>query len=752
MSWLSGSSNWRGMAVLLVVLVGTLSSQGKVIYVDANAPGADDGTSWENAYNFLQDALADANSSENPVEIRVAQGTYKPDQGSGVTPGDRAVSFQLKSGASILGGYAGNSGANPDERNVSEYQTVLSGDLAANDLAVANAADLLTEPTREDNAFHVIYGFALSENTVLDGVYVISGNANGQYSNAWGGGISLKESSPTIIDCVITGNTGKEGNGITCDVQSSPRIEKCVISHNSALWIAGGINCWWSSNPILIECEILDNWTNGDGAGMYNAENSCPIIQDTIFERNTAMRDGGGMFNQSSSPQVLNCAFIRNSAQNGGGMIVDSGMPTLADCIFRDNLATWEGGGLANQEGSCPEITNCIFEGSVAYSGGGMANVGGSSPILNGCVFRDNVGYGGGGGGMFNRADSHPRLVGCDFTGNTGWGYYGGGMVNVYSSSEATNCTFIHNSTDWNGGGAACIEDSSSVFVGCLFEENEAPRALGYGGLGFGGGLFSVAAGALSVSNLLLSDCVFRRNYASNSGGGISGNNSSLTVNGCIFEGNRSSAYGGGVLCMGVKNNSVFSDCTFVGNSAIEGNAFASYSNPKIVLQNSVLWNGKQALQDLDSTTILSVNYSVVPGGWPGTGNIDTDPCFADPGYWDPNETPADANDDIWVTGDYHLKSQAGRYDPNTQTWIYDDVTSPCIDAGDPMSPIGAEPFPNGGIINMGAYGGTSKASKSHFGTTPCEIIMAGDINGDCEVNFLDFCIMALHWCEDNNP
>jgi len=78
-------------------------------------------------------------------------------------------------------------------------------------------------------------------------------------------------------------------------------------------------------------------------------------------------------------------------------------------------------------------------------------------------------------------------------------------------------------------------------------------------------------------------------------------------------------------------------------------------------------------------------------------------------------------------------------------------VTSPCIDAGAPMSPIGLEPFPNGGIINMGVFGGTAEGSKSYFGKPPCETIVAGDVNGDCEINFLDFQLMALHWCEDHN-
>ena len=52
----------------------------------------------------------------------------------------------------------------------------------------------------------------------------------------------------------------------------------------------------------------------------------------------------------------------------------------------------------------------------------------------------------------------------------------------------------------------------------------------------------------------------------------------------------------------------------------------------------------------------------------------------------------------------------------------------------------------------MGAYGGTAEASKSYFGEPICETIVAGDINGDCKVDFKDFAFMAFHWLEDNNP
>lgn len=153
----------------------------------------------------------------------------------------------------------------------------------------------------------------------------------------------------------------------------------------------------------------------------------------------------------------------------------------------------------------------------------------------------------------------------------------------------------------------------------------------------------------------------------------------------------------------------------------------------------------------------MEVLYCVVQNGpeaicslYPIEGNwMSTDPHFANPGYWDPNGTPDMPNDDFWVGGDYHLKSQAGRYDPNSKTWVKDDVTSPCIDAGDPMSPIAYEQFPNGGRINMGTYGGTVEASKSYFGKPVCETVMAGDINGDCKVDAADLSIMAYHWlCE----
>jgi len=135
---------------------------------------------------------------------------------------------------------------------------------------------------------------------------------------------------------------------------------------------------------------------------------------------------------------------------------------------------------------------------------------------------------------------------------------------------------------------------------------------------------------------------------------------------------------------------------------------------------NCIIWDCPQpiTLADSSNTQIedrgshVTVKYSDIEGGqngisvsgshstftW-GQGNINEDPQFADVS-----------------NGDYHLKSQAGRWDASSESWVLDNVISPCIDAGDPNSPVAFEPSPNGAVINLGTYGGTPEASKSPSG------------------------------------
>ncbi|MHC4743209.1 MAG: right-handed parallel beta-helix repeat-containing protein [Planctomycetota bacterium] len=255
-------------------------------------------------------------------------------------------------------------------------------------------------------------------------------------------------------------------------------------------------------------------------------------------------------------------------------------------------------------------------------------------------------------------------------------------------------------------------------------------------------------------------------------------NHTHATINHCVLQGN--GTCGGTVIraCDGKISNCIIADnfticvsvmpvvsechgtiesCTIANNNSsveVEGGGSTTIRNciiyhnwefmwPPIIVRGGAtldisycdVQNGLEAIYLEDSN--CAVNW--------GPGNIATDPCFVRVGYWD---------DELYqpFEGDYHLQSQGGRWDPNEGRWAIDEVTSPCIDAGGPMSPLGPEPFPNGGTINMGAYGGTVEASKSYFGKPPCEIVVAGDVNGDCVIDFEDFRLMALHWCADNNP
>ena len=576
--------------VFLLVLVGSATASAKVIYVDADAPGIDDGTNWENAYNFLQDALADAEFSAKPVEIKVAQGIYRPDE-TATTPsgtGDRYYgTFQLLNGVILKGGYAGNGQPEPDERDITVYETILSGDLNANDIEVNDPCDLDDEPTRSDNSFSVLVGSDTNETAVLDGFTITGGHANG----------------------------------------SSPDYGYLASS----------------------------------GAGIYN--------------------NGG-------SPKVINCTFSVNWARrSGGGMSNHYGSgPTVTNCTFSKNRALHSAGGMYNHEGSSPTVTDCgFFDNSTDWAGGAMENYLNSPPIVTNCTFRANYSTG------------------------RNWPFYGigGAMVNTDGYSTITGCSFIANFADEGGGVINWGASTNTIFIKCTFSRNKAIK---------GGGMFNEVG-------------------------------SSTTLINCTFKANTSIDHGGGMLNMG---NSSITNCTFTGNRAGVGGGILTGSI--MLLSNCILWNDSPEEIYMAGIDTPVITYSNVQGGWPGQDNMDKDPCFVNPGYWDANGTPEDVNDDTWIDGDYHLKSQAGRYDPTTQSWVYDDITSPCIDAGDIMSPVGLEPFPNGGIINMGAYGAATEASKSYFGKPPCEIIVAGDVNGDCVVNFLDFRLMAMHWCEDNNP
>jgi len=182
---------------------------------------------------------------------------------------------------------------------------------------------------------------------------------------------------------------------------------------------------------------------------------------------------------------------------------------------------------------------------------------------------------------------------------------------------------------------------------------------------------------------------------------------SSPVISHCLIVGNRGTGPNSGAIYCKDASPTII-NCTISGNSCGKGGAGIYVDSGTPVVRNTIVWGNLP--QDIVAVAPAApaISYTDVGVAWSGAGNLVKDPQFAMPGSW---ETVGRGL--VWVHGDYHLKSQSGRWDAAGGRWVTDGVSSPCIDAGDPSSPVGSEPAPNGRRINLGAYGGTSQASKS---------------------------------------
>ncbi|OHB75795.1 MAG: hypothetical protein A2Z25_13275 [Planctomycetes bacterium RBG_16_55_9] len=414
----------RFSAIAVVLFVTTGMANERIIYVDDDAAGANDGSKWEDAFKHLQDAL---NAASCECEIWVAQGVYKPDLGRGITRGDQRATFQLKNGVTIKGGYAGLGEPDLDARDIETYITILSGDLGGNDIPVGDPLDLLTDTTRTDNSLQVVIGIENDTTAVLDGFVVTSGHC---VDWPGGGGMYNYRGSPTITNCTFIANSTLEnGGGVYNHALSSPTFTDCVFKANGSFNHGGGMLNVESSNPTLTRCEFVANGVMKDGGGLYNMHNSHPKIMKCTFEGNWAGKQGGGM-----------SGFMEDDL-------------TLTECIFDDNYAKERGGGIAT--GANVVLINCTFIHNSAYSGGGINAKG----ILANCLF------------IANHAKDEA-----------------GGLLIGAGDTTLMNCAFIGNSTDVYGGAVCSTPwgppDYTFTFINCIFNSNSGAEG---GGLFFGG-------------------------------------------------------------------------------------------------------------------------------------------------------------------------------------------------------------------------------------------------------------------------
>jgi len=429
----------KKLIILIILCNLTLCAYSKIIYVDVNGTGS--GTSWADANGVLQFAI---NSTLPGDQVWVKKGTYKPTEL--IDPCDpRTATFQMKNGVKIYGGFSGTEEIIFDinDRDFIANETILSGDLLGNDTPYLDPCDLINDPNRSDNCYHVFYhpdGLELEPNAVLDGFMIMGGNGNinSPLFSFQGGGIYNYSSSPTIQNCTFTNNSVLKIGGAICNKNfSSPVVINCNFIYNSTSLSGSGIANFLNSSPKVVNCIFLNNLADSSGGGMYNGYNSCPDIIECYFLKNSADY-GGGIRNYKSMPIVRNSIFNNNSANFAGGGMCNNYYSSVSmyGCKFTGNSAHFGGGGMSNER-SNPVVSNCIFNGnSTHFSGGGLRN-GNSSPTLTNCIFNSNWADRDG-GGMYNGYYSDATLINCTFSDNSADN--GGGMYNWDSSPAISNC------------------------------------------------------------------------------------------------------------------------------------------------------------------------------------------------------------------------------------------------------------------------------------------------------------------------
>jgi hypothetical protein len=459
---------------------------------------------------------------------------------------------------------------------------------------------------------------------------------------------------------------GNDSGAVVELISSDSTLDGFTFMNGMAI-LGGGVQCTYSSTLLMNNCTITENvCTGGNNWG------------------------GGMQCRDDSVATVTNCTFLSNTADYGGGVHVSGNASmTMTDCTIDDCHAVFDGGGLYSEPGILNlSLDNCMFMNNTSNRhGGGMAYTN-STPVLSNCAFTNNTAIGDG-GGMWCTNNSSTTLANCTFTSNT-TDWYGGGFYVNGSHSSIVACTFEENEAGNDGGGVYSVNSSAEV-VNCLFDANSS----------------SVYAGGFMANNfsntglgVLIESSVFRENVAQY-GGAMHINKSTATViHDNLFYSNHANVHpntsdGGGIHLGWNVNPATISANTFHGNTATRyGEAILLDTQTHADIRDCIVWGSPSGMNQIDwlSGSSITVTYSDIEGAFPGTGNIDADPLFRDA-----------------ANGDYSLS--AG---------------SPCLDAGDPNSPLD----PDGTRADMGYYAlphadtdsdGLTDYNELAYGTDPLD-------------------------------
>lgn len=425
-------------------------------YVRANATGANNGSSWADAFTHLQDALRAC--AQSGSEIWVAAGTYMPDGGR-IAPGGsfvagngiRSETFNLPAGVAVYGGFAGTE-TELNQRS-SQNVTILSGDL--------NADDGPDFANYDDNSFHVVTASGVDATAVLDLFTVVGGNASGAGAAGTGGGLYAHSGSPTIRNCVFTLNTAVSGGGLSFEGFSEPLLDSNQISLNAATSDAAGVKVRGNPGgpyavPVFLHCIFSGNTAaaspSGSGGGL--SLRACNAkVQYCLFQDNLAARGAGAIVSTEGTMSFFGSNFLRNIASGpsgfcrGGGLwITNISNTVVQNCVFQGNRATngvdGLGGGLAvSNDANSARLSNLIFAGNVADSGGALSTANTGTDLRN-ITAASNVALQTGGGYHLAATSANASPANCILWGNSDSSGFGSTsqIAVVGPSTTASHC------------------------------------------------------------------------------------------------------------------------------------------------------------------------------------------------------------------------------------------------------------------------------------------------------------------------
>lgn len=324
-------------------------------YVNAAlTTGADDGTSWADAFSGtrgLTEALAAAKPGD---QIWVAAGTYKP-----TTSTIRSLSFDLRSGIEIYGGFAGGE-TSLAQRDPAANECVLSGDIGSKSVT--------------DNSYHVVDGSGADETAILDGFTITGGNANGSSANSQdrGGGLLFIDGGDAVIrNCTVVDNRCTFGGGAGYIRNSSPTFVNCTFRSNVGGSYGGAFDTANGSNTVFIGCSFIDNVAARAG-GVESFSNSNTVLTNCVFLGNRATGAGGGgaMFISASYPTLTNCTIVGNEATvNNAGLRVTNGRATIANSIVYGNTGPSGSQSVTQQINGVADVMFSIVQGGLEGKG-----------------------------------------------------------------------------------------------------------------------------------------------------------------------------------------------------------------------------------------------------------------------------------------------------------------------------------------------------------------------------------------------